>query len=128
MRESTRLAATLIIWIAYAAVIGSTLTSATGAIRNANGATIFGIVAVLSVAAVISTLAIWVGGARASGAHNQTETHLARGKNKRLRQERLGQDRIARLTDAMDDEDIYDLEALLLARDTDGEISSQQQR
>ena len=128
MKESTRLIATLIIWIALAAVVGPILTSSTGAITRANDGTLFGIVAVMAIAAVISTLAIWIGGTRASADHQQEETHFARGKNKRLRKDRLGHDRIARLIETLDDEDIYDLEALLLARDSDGEIAQGQQK
>ena len=127
MKENTRLIATLIIWIALAAVVGPVLTSSTGAIREASDGTLFGIVAILTIAAMISTIAIWVGGARAAASQAQNESHFARGKNKRLTQDRLGQDRIARLIDSLDDEDIYDLEALLLARDSEGEIPRRQQ-
>ncbi len=116
MKESIRLAATIIIWIALAAVLGSTLTSPTGAIGTASGPTVLGVVAVLAFAAMVSTVAVWFGGGR-SVAQTPDETHFAQGKHKRIDPTRLGQDRLARLIDSLEDEDIYDLEALLLARD-----------
>lgn len=112
MKDSTRLAATLIIWIAFSAVAGSTLTSATGPIQNADGNTLFGIVALLAASAMISTISIWLGGWRASVSQQQESRQREHSKQKRA-----GQSRIARLIEELDDEEIYDLEALLLARD-----------
>lgn len=111
MRESTRLGATLIIWVIFAIVMSVTLTSVTGPISRAGDNAIFGIVALMAGMAAISTIAIWLGGGRSMASH-QDATHLARGKRKRA-----GRDRIERLIEALDDEDIYDLEELLLARE-----------
>jgi hypothetical protein len=121
MKEGPRLVVTIIIWIAFAALTESALTSPTGAIVNASEGALFGIIVVLALAAIISTTAMWLGGPRATIAQQEHATHLARGKSKRAVRNRLGQDRLARLIDELDDEDVYDLEALLLARDRDSD-------
>jgi hypothetical protein len=111
MRDSTRLFATLVIWIAFAAMVSTLMTSVTGAIAKAGGAELFGIILVLAATALISTLAIWVGGDRSSG--GTSASAASRSKTKRVGRG----DRIERLVDQLDDEDIYELEAMLLARD-----------
>lgn len=111
MSERARLAATLAIWIAFAIITASTLTSPTGAIAQASGVELFGIVLTMAIAAMVSTVAVWAVGWRATAADQDTAS-AARSKPKRV-----GRDRVERLIEDLDDDEIYDLEALLLARD-----------
>jgi hypothetical protein len=110
MRELIRLIATLTIWVVFASVMGVALTSATGPLNNANGGEITGIVAIMAAAATISTVAIWIGAKREESRESNT-AHIARGKIKRVERDRVG-----RLIESLDDDEIYDLEALLLSR------------
>ncbi|MBN2305899.1 MAG: hypothetical protein JXQ72_15555 [Anaerolineae bacterium] len=110
MRDTTRMIATLVIWIAMAALIGGLLTTPTGAIANAEGAVLFGIVMVMAIAGVISTGMVWFAGTR-----GQRLDTVQRSKAKRHTS-----NRVERLIEALDDDEIYDLEALLLARDQEG--------
>jgi hypothetical protein len=110
MRELIRLIATLTIWIVFATVMGVTLSSPTGPLNNANGGEITGIVAIMAAAATISTVVIWYG-AKREESRESSAAHIARGKIKRIERDRVG-----RLIESLDDNEIYDLEALLLAR------------
>lgn len=112
MREMMRLIATLTIWVVFATVMGVTMTNATGPIANANGGEITGIVALMAAAATISTVAIWYGTNRPET--RDSSVNVARGKIKRVERDRVG-----RLIDTLDEDEIYDLEALLLARRED---------
>lgn len=103
-----RLIATLGIWIILSIIIISLLTSATGAVNNADGATVFGIVFILALSAVFSTGAVWFGGAR-------LEAEAVRS----AKAKRHGRSRVERLIADLDDDEVYDLEALLLGRDSD---------
>jgi hypothetical protein len=105
-----RMIATGVIWIATISAIITLLTSPTGAIAHADGAVAFGIVLVLAIAAATSTLPIWLS-ARESG-QQVREIPVAKAK-------RVHEDRVARLVDSLSDDEIYRLEALLLARDDD---------
>jgi len=106
MRDSARLGATLIIWLAFTVTMAVLLTTPTGAIAEADGATVFGIVLIMAVAALVSTVAVWAA-TRDKGAELQS----------RSKAKRSGGSRIERLVETLDDDEIYDLEALLLARD-----------
>jgi hypothetical protein len=119
MRELIRLIATLTIWIVFATVMGVALTSSTGPLNNANGGEITGIVAIMAAAATICTVAIWVG-ARRDEIRQRNTAHIARGKIKRVERDRVG-----RLIETLDDDEIYDLEALLLARHDESAQHSQ---
>lgn len=105
MRDVARTITTVIIWAVMMGVITALLTTPTGAISNADGAEAFGIVFVLAAAAVVSTAMIWFAGSRDVAA-------VSRGKAKRR-----GRDRVARLVEDLDDDEVYELEALLLARE-----------
>ncbi|MBN1965854.1 MAG: hypothetical protein JW910_14475 [Anaerolineae bacterium] len=108
MNDGSRLAATLVIWIAFAALTGTLLTSPTGAVANTtNSGALFGIVLVLAVAATVSTGAIWASG-RQRG--ESTESRFAKAKRARPR-------RIEDLVNSLEDDEVYELESLLLARD-----------
>ena len=111
MHDLSRVGATCGIWGAMTAIIIAMLTSAAGPIASADGSVLFGIVFVLAIAATITTLALWTLGNRTAPVQR---TRMAKSKRSR-------QDRMARLVESLDDEDIYDLEALLLATREDEE-------
>ncbi len=111
MRDFWRLNV-ITIWGMLTLVMIFTITSATGPIANADGGQVTAIVTVLAIAATIGTAAIWRGGSGED--HHDEAAHVARGKIKRA-----GRDRIERLIQSLDDDEIYDLEALLLAREED---------
>jgi hypothetical protein len=112
MRDFWRLAATVMIWGFLTMVMVFTITSSTGPIANADGGQVTAIITVLAIAASIGTAAIWTGG---RGEERRADTtNIARGKNKRT-----GRDRIERLIQSLDEDEIYDLESLLLAREED---------
>lgn len=110
MRELVRLITTLTIWVVFASVMGVALTSSSGPLNNANGGEITGVVAIMAFAATVSTVAVWVSGKRYETPESDA-AHIARGKIKRLEHDRVG-----RLIESLNDDEIYDLEALLLAR------------
>jgi hypothetical protein len=114
MRDMMRLIATLTIWIVFATVVGVALSSATGPLNNANGGEITGIVAIMAAAATISTIAVWTA-ARQDSTSQSRAIPVARGKKIK----RAERDRVERLIESLDDDDIYDLEALLLSRHED---------
>lgn len=119
MRDMARLMATVIIWIGLLALTGAALTSPTGAIANANDAAIVGMMAVMAAAALAVTYAVWHGG---FGSQRDTDTlDQARA---RLKQKRRGR-RVEDLIDALDDDEIYELEALLLAQHRDQHTSGE---
>ncbi len=101
-----RSVSTIIIWGVVAFLLAMMLTSPTGAVANANGAVLFGIVLVLTVAATLSTLAIWVGGSKREEAEGHVH-HLAKAK-------RAYSNRVERLLEDLDDNEIYELEQRLL--------------
>jgi hypothetical protein len=102
-----------VVWIGFTIITSTMLTSVTGPLANANGAVVFGIVLVLAFTALISTLAVWVGGRPDHEA--ELDTRAAKAK-------RTNRNRVERLIESLDDDEIYDLEALLLSRDQDGEL------
>ncbi len=116
MRDMMRLIATLTIWVVFATVMGVTLNSPTGALNNANGGEITGVVAIMAAAATICTVAIWAA-AKNEGARDSRSIPIARGKTKRVER-----DRVERLIETLDDDEIYDLEALLLSRHEDSDV------
>jgi hypothetical protein len=105
MSGATRLTGTLIIWISFTIILGimgavisdSTLDTAVSGI-------VFAIILVLTVGVTISTRAIWQ-------SENAPAREIPIAKAKRLQR-----DRIERLIDALDDDDIYELQARLLAQ------------
>jgi hypothetical protein len=110
MRDSMRLAATLIIWIALAAVMGilAGVAVAMGDQVDYVGAGMLFLLAVtLLVAVTTSTQAIWTS-ERTDPEHNATA--------KAKRALRNGRSRIERLVEVLDDDEIYELEALLLGQ------------
>ncbi|MBN1680244.1 MAG: hypothetical protein JW966_08120 [Anaerolineae bacterium] len=109
MNDIARLIVTSIIWIAVMSALMAMLLSDSGAMASADSDTVFKVVLTLAAAATLSTGAIWA--ARPGSSQQQTTdvTRLAKPK-------RMGRTRIERLVEALDDDEIYDLEALLLAR------------
>jgi hypothetical protein len=105
MRDGSRFFATLVIWIGFTIITATIGTSATGPFATDSGAAVFGVVLVLALSAMISTLAVWLG---RGGAVQEDSSHVAKAK-------RQSRDRIERLVASLDDDDVYELEALLLA-------------
>ena len=105
MRDTARILATMIIWVALLILLGGLLTTPVGAISNANSATILGIVIVLGMMAAMITAVVWQGGTTP----RRADDRALGGKRKRLQG-----DRVARLLDELSDEEVYELEALLL--------------
>jgi hypothetical protein len=103
----SRMIATAVIWIATISATITLLTSPTGAISHSEGAVAFGIVLVLASVAAISTVSVWFG---AREPHSRPARNIPVAKAKRLQR-----DRIERLIDSLDDDDIYELQARLLA-------------
>lgn len=104
-----RIIATLLVWVMFTVIVISLLTSVTGAISNASGSEVFGIVVAIAAAAAISTAAIWSAGSRDEGEESMSRS-IAKAKRRRSR-------RAEELLESLDDEEIYDLEALLLSRE-----------
>lgn len=107
MRESTRLYATLIIWVAFTITTALILTADSGLVSRIETYEAIPILGVLAGAATLSTWAIWIAAGRGS-----TPEAVSDADAKRKRRTRL-----ERLVDTMDDEDLYELEALLAMRD-----------
>ncbi len=114
MRDATRSFVTLVIWIGYLIMTGTILTTPTGAVAAAEGGALFAIMAVSGLVAIVMTFAVWNSGFR----DPNTERDLAQsGRGSKPKRENQ-HDRIERLLASLDDEDVYELEALLL-RDRD---------
>ena len=114
MKDTTRLLATLIIWGAFTIIIGII-----GGLLAASHATLNGVdtivllIIVLSLMALVGTSmqAVWT--ATTNSANQDDDARLAKAK-------RVGSRRVERLIEQLDDDEIYDLEALLLShRDED---------
>ncbi len=118
MQEKTRLIATVVIWVGFTVMTSTMLTSVTGPIATANGAAVFGIVLILAVTSLISTLAVWLGG------HSEEDARESRA----AKAKRTNRTRVDRLIESLDDDEIYDLEALLLSREQDGELPRRRSR
>ncbi|NLX10333.1 MAG: hypothetical protein GXY36_11810 [Chloroflexi bacterium] len=114
MNSNIRLIATLIVWVVLAAILGIMLTSPTGAVSEASGDVIFGVVAVLAAAASISTLAIWFGVRDTP----QPQSHLAKGKRGDQRQT------VRQILNTLEDDEVYELESLLLAQEDEARQQS----
>jgi len=117
MRDMMRMIATTIIWGAFISVVGVTLTMVTGPVSRMNGGEILGLTAVLMLGAVAMTYAIWHNGFQ-RGQFDDYRDHYAREAKLKRGPRGANQDRVARLIDTLDDEDIYELEALLLDRES----------
>ncbi len=111
MRDSTRLLATLIIWGAFTTIIGiiGGLLAASNETIDMAGAIIL-LIVVLSLMALVgsSMQAVW--NAQSGHAEDDESARLAKAK-------RTGSRRVERLIESLDDDEIYDLEALLLSRE-----------
>jgi len=128
MRDTARILATMIIWVALLILLGGLLFMPTGviargnsatilhivdyyfsasqhAIARASSATILGIVVALGMMAAMITAVVWQGGTTP----RRADDRALGGKRKRLQG-----DRVARLLDELSDEEVYELEALLL--------------
>jgi cobalamin biosynthesis protein CobD/CbiB len=111
MRDNTRLLATLIIWGAFTVIIGiiGGLLATADTTLDLGGAIIL-LIIILSLMALVgsSMQAVW--NAQSASADDDESARLAKAK-------RTGSRRVERLIDQLDDDEIYDLEALLLSRE-----------
>ena len=108
MSGSTRLAGTLIIWLSFTTILGimgAVISDST--LDTAISGVVFAIILVLTIGVTISTRAIWQ-----SESAPEREMPVAKAK-------RVQRDRIERLIDALDDDDLYELQARLLAERND---------
>lgn len=110
MKESVRLITTGIIWTAFTIIMGiiAAAVSTSDSISDLGGLIIMVIVLSLTIGVTLSTRAVWR--APANDADEQT-----------FKLKRNDPRRIERLIDNLDDDDIYDLETLLLAREREAE-------
>lgn len=117
MRDFFRLITTVIIWGAFVPVVGVILSSpAGGAIERMNGGEIIALVAILTAGAVAMTYAVWHSGFQRGQFGDYQRAQSSEPAN-RSKTKRSPQDRVERLVDALDDDEIYELESLLLARE-----------
>jgi uncharacterized membrane protein YhiD involved in acid resistance len=114
MRDNSRFAATLVIWIGFTIITSTIGTSAVGPFAHDSSVAVFGVILVLALTAMISTLAVWLG---RSDSGQEESSRVAKAK-------RQSRDRIERLVESLDDDDVYELEALLLAREEKTERQS----
>lgn len=106
MDANKRLAATILIWVMVTIMVSTLMTSSTGAVTSLRGIELFGIVLALGGAATLSTMTVWLGGRQ----REPEESRLAKAK-------RQHPNRAQRLIEDLNDNEIYQLEALLLSRD-----------
>jgi flagellar motor component MotA len=113
MRDNTRLLATLIIWGAFTIIIGiiGGLLATSNTTIDLAGAIIV-LIIILSLMALVGTSMQAVWGAQPGGAEDDESARLAKAK-------RTGSRRVERLIEQLDDDEIYDLEALLLSHRED---------
>ncbi len=119
MREIMRLIATTIIWGAFISVAGISLTGVTGPIAQMNGGEVVALMAIFMSGAIAMTYAVWHSGFNVGRAGDYAGSE-GRGKAKRSYP-----DRVERLIEELDDDMVYELEALLLARDREARERSQ---
>ncbi len=112
MNQVGRAFVTLVIWIGVFSVIGTTFTSVTGPIANVGSSSLLGLAAILMIGAGVSTAAIW----KESSAPAQ-DTRASKFK-------RAQPSRVQKLISELDDEEVYELETLLLARDDQQQSST----
>lgn len=115
MRGGNQSFATLIIWIAFAATASTLFTSATSVLADASPGISLGVLIVLALAAVVSTMAVW-------GAMSDAPVSRAARAGSTAKDKRMLRGRMTRLVDDLDDDEIYELEALLLAREEEAEL------
>ncbi|NDJ79374.1 MAG: hypothetical protein GYB65_24250 [Chloroflexi bacterium] len=120
MSEKGRIFATLIVWAATTIMMGilaGVVVALDMDMDYISGGMIALVALVLVIAAFRATEVIWTG--QISDEVGTRTTRVAGGKAKRNHHHQPG--RMERLLEALDDDDIYDLEALLLAREEERE-------
>ncbi|MBN2305897.1 MAG: hypothetical protein JXQ72_15545 [Anaerolineae bacterium] len=110
MKDGGRVAATLILWIAFTIMFLAIVEVLNSAEEVSMGASAMSVVVLLSILTAVtqSTRAVWGGNSQGK----VDESRASRAKTKRQTPSR-----VERLIEALDDDEIYDLEALLLARE-----------
>ncbi|MBN1680245.1 MAG: hypothetical protein JW966_08125 [Anaerolineae bacterium] len=111
MNSLARLGATMTIWIAFAAVTATLIQERTGyGGSRISEATLLLVTALIAYAAVKGTQAVWQ--QESEPIRRQLPLNMAKAKHG-------NHDRVARLVEALEEDELYDLEALLLAREND---------
>ncbi len=111
MRDRERLWATVVIWVAFIGFLAGFLISPTSLAGRMHEDTLFGIVAFLSIAAAISTAVIWgVFQRRSHDSEQDVTAHYGKLKHS-------SRDRLRRMVEQLDDDEIIELESLLIVED-----------
>ena len=111
-----RLVATLVIWTLFTTIVGVVLTSPVSVFAGGNADDALGFASIMALAAVFSTFSVWFDWQSAIETRRNAKTYS---KSKREATRRHDRRRIERLIDTLDEDEIYDLEALLLDRAPD---------
>ena len=113
MNSIARLGATMTIWIALGAITASLIRErSNGGIAEAS---LLLLIALVTYAAVTGTQAVWQASQQERKPdRRQMPVSMAKAKHG-------SHDRVARLVEALEDDELYDLEALLLARENDAQ-------
>lgn len=110
MRDIYRVYATLIIWVTFGVMTLALFTIPSSVFNNASAGVLLGVLIVLAIAATTGTMAAW----DALDGSSSTEVHSV---SSSAKEKRSLQNRMTRLVDDLDDDEIYELEALLLDRE-----------
>lgn len=104
-----RLAATFIVWAAFTfivAIFAAMIAAANYSVTTGGGIILMIVFLALMITVSNATRAIWTGQAESDALENR-----------RAKAKRRYRGRVERLLDDLDDEEVYDLQALLLGRD-----------
>ena len=118
MRDLYRLIATIVIWVMFTGITIAMLTSSTGVFERNTG-DLVPVMAILAAAATLSTISVWAGPEMLARTPHTSADSLT----KRKREQR---ERMSRLVQDLNDDDVYELEALLLAREDAAEQRTRQ--
>ena len=112
MRERDRLWATVVIWVAYMAIMGVLVVFGGSRASSLSADVVFAVALVCSLAAGLSTYGVW--DKARGGVVLPPETDRQARKTKRVDRGRIG-----RLLEDLDEDEIVELETLLAAREQD---------
>ena len=117
MRDSMRLYATLVIWLSFVVLTTLLLTLPSSVFATGSATVAVITLIVLAITASISTMAVW-DALDDDETPTEQDSAAARAKQKRAQRARM-----ERLIEELPDDDIYELEALLLAREQEAEAN-----
>jgi hypothetical protein len=105
---TARLIATIAIWLGFVTIMIAMLDMTSTRFQSGMDFSVIAITLILSGTVALSTFGIWI------GARTPSEASAALAKSKRVHRTRVD-----RLIETLDDDEIYELEARLLAREQD---------